>query len=90
MAVTQQAINRAVEIAKQFGVSKLVLFGSAVDDIQNAEDLDFAVEGVKGWDIIRLAAILEDELKINVDVVPIEPNNKFIAHILNYGKVLYS
>jgi len=45
---------------------------------------------VKGWDIIRLAAILEDELKINVDVVPIEPNNKFIAHILNYGKVLYS
>ncbi|MBI1939124.1 MAG: hypothetical protein HYS25_13515 [Ignavibacteriales bacterium] len=90
MAVTQEAINRAVEITKQFGVSKLVLFGSAVDDIQNAEDLDFAVEGVKGWDIIRLAAISEDELKINVDVVPIEPNNKFIAHILNYGKVLYS
>lgn len=90
MAVTQEAINKAVEIAKQFGVSKLVLFGSAVDDIQNAEDLDFAVEGVNGWDVIRLAATLEDELKINVDVVPIEPNNKFIAHILNYGKVLYA
>jgi predicted nucleotidyltransferase len=90
MAVTLEAINRAVEISKEFGASKIVLFGSSIDDLASARDLDLAVAGLSGWNIIRLAARLEDELKLNVDVVSLEPQNKFISHILDYGRILYA
>jgi predicted nucleotidyltransferase len=90
MAVTLEAISRAVEISKEFGAYKIVLFGSSVDDLTSARDLDLAVAGLSGWNIIRLAARLEDELKLNVDVVSLEPQNKFISHILDYGRVLYA
>ena len=90
MAITTEAIDKAVEIAKKFGASKVVLFGSSVDDPSSARDMDLAVAGLSGWNIIRLAARLEDELKLNVDVVSLEPQNKFVYHILNYGKVLYA
>jgi hypothetical protein len=39
MAVTLEAISRAVEISKEFGASKIVLFGSSVDDLTSARDL---------------------------------------------------
>lgn len=90
MAITTEAIDKAVEISKKFGASKVVLFGSSVDDPSSARDMDLAVAGLSGWNIIRLAARLEDELKLNVDVVSLEPQNKFVSHILNYGKVLYA
>lgn len=90
MAIPNEAINKAVEISKKFGASKIVLFGSSVDDPLLARDIDLAVDGISGWDIIRLAAKLEEELKLNVDVVPLKPKNKFVSHILSYGKVLYA
>ena len=90
MAITAETIDKAVEISKKFGASKVVLFGSSVDDPSSARDIDLAVAGLSGWNIIRLAAKLEDELKLNVDVISLEPQNKFVAHILNYGKVLYA
>ncbi|RJQ61563.1 MAG: DNA polymerase III subunit beta [Stygiobacter sp.] len=90
MAVTAEAIDKAVEISKQFGASKIVLFGSSVEDLSSARDLDLAVAGLSGWNVIRLAAKLEEVLKLNVDVVSLQPENKFVSHILTYGKVLYA
>ncbi|OGU65246.1 MAG: hypothetical protein A2279_13295 [Stygiobacter sp. RIFOXYA12_FULL_38_9] len=90
MAVTAEAIDKAVEISRQFGASKIVLFGSSVEDLSSARDLDLAVAGLSGWNVIRLAAKLEEVLKLNVDVVSLQPENKFVSHILTYGKVLYA
>ena len=90
MAVTAEAIDKAVEISKQFGASKIILFGSSVEDLSSARDLDLAVAGLSGWNVIRLAAKLEEVLKLNVDVVSLQPENKFVSHILTYGKVLYA
>ena len=83
-------LDKAINICKKFGVTKLVLFGSAVENLSKARDLDLAVDGIRGWRIIELAAELENELNINVDVVRIEKDSKFIQHILSYGKVLYA
>jgi len=90
MAVTTEIIDKAVEISKQFGASKIVLFGSSLEDPSTARDLDLAVAGLSGWNVIRLAAKLEEVLKLNVDVVSLQPENKFVSHILTYGKVLYA
>ena len=88
--MADEVINRAIKICRKHGVTKLILFGSAVNNLENARDLDLAVEGIQGWKIIELAAELENDLVINVDVVSIKGNDAFINHILPRSRVLYA
>jgi len=55
MRVTQEHINKAVELAKEYGATRLILFGSALSDPQNARDLDLAIDGVPGLKVFTLA-----------------------------------
>jgi predicted nucleotidyltransferase len=89
MPVTQHHLQQAVEIARDFGATRLVLFGSAVEDPVHARDLDLAVAGVPGWEFFGLRSQLERTLKIKVDLVPLEPSNDFTRHIERQGRVLF-
>lgn len=89
MAVTQEAIDKAVEISKQYGISRLILFGSSLDDMATANDLDLACEGLQSWKFFEFAARLDEELKIKVDVVPLNDNSHFAEYVRRTGKVIY-
>ena len=49
MGITEGQIARAVALAKAYGATRLILFGSALEDPERAKDLDLALEGVAGW-----------------------------------------
>ena len=49
MAVNQAHLDRAVALAKAYGATRLILFGSALLKPQQARDLDLACDGVTGW-----------------------------------------
>lgn len=89
MAVDPQAIERSVALARQFGATRVLVFGSAADSPETARDLDLACEGVEGWDLFRLGARLEEELRANVDLVPLLPNDHFSEFIARTGRVVY-
>ena len=55
MPVTEEHIETAKAIARRYGATRMVVFGSAVDDPEHARDLDLAIEGVEGWTIWELA-----------------------------------
>lgn len=88
MAVTQAHINRIIALAKAYGATRLILFGSAADNPEEARDIDIACDGIPGWKIFELAARLEDELGTLLDIVPLNPPNSFTRHIERKGKVL--
>jgi predicted nucleotidyltransferase len=44
MPVTDEHIETAKAIARDYGATRMVVFGSAVDDPENARDLDLAIE----------------------------------------------
>jgi predicted nucleotidyltransferase len=48
MAIQQEQIERAVALAKDYGATRLILFGSAVTAPEQASDLDLACDGVSG------------------------------------------
>lgn len=48
MSIDSSQIDRCVSIAREFGVEKLILFGSAVESPEFASDLDIACNGVDG------------------------------------------
>jgi predicted nucleotidyltransferase len=88
MAVDQSQIERAVAIAKRYGATRLILFGSASENPARAQDIDLACDGVLGWKLYELGAQLEQELRAPVDVVPLSPSNRFTRLIESQGKVL--
>ena len=40
-------LKKIVSISKEFGAKKLLLFGSCLEDIESAQDIDIAVSGIK-------------------------------------------
>ncbi len=88
MAIDQVQIERIKTLAKAYGATRLILFGSAVDMPKKAKDIDIACDGVQGWKLYEFAARLEDELRISLDIVPLSPSTRFTRHIEKKGKVL--
>lgn len=81
-------LEKIVTLAKAYGVSRLILFGSALDNPAEARDIDLACDGVAGWKLFELAARLEDELRMPLDVVSLTPPSRFTRLIESRGKVL--
>ncbi|MBL8025420.1 MAG: hypothetical protein JNL74_03370 [Fibrobacteres bacterium] len=87
--VTQAQLEKCVTIAKKYGVKKLVLFGSAVDDPVNARDIDFICTGVNGLELLRMVGEMENEISVLVDAVPGDQETPFVKFNLPLGKILY-
>jgi predicted nucleotidyltransferase len=90
MTVTGKAmkIDRIVSLAKRYGATKLILFGSAATGPSEARDVDLACDGIPGWKLFEFAARLENELEAPFDVVPLTPPSDFTRRIEKTGKVL--
>jgi predicted nucleotidyltransferase len=88
MAVQQEQIECAVALAKAYGATRLILFGSAATAPDQARDLDLACDGVSGWKFYELGARLEEELRIPLDLIPLDPPTRFTRLIEQRGKVL--
>ena len=91
MLITEDVLYRAVAIARAHGATRLILFGSAQASAENARDLDFAVEGVPGWDFFGLVAELEAAMPIAVDVIPLDQvsESHFTRTVRQHGRVLF-
>lgn len=88
MAISQLHIERIISLAKSYGATRLILFGSAAEDLSKARDIDLACDGVPGWKLYELSARLEEELGKALDVIPLSPSTRFTEHIKLKGKVL--
>jgi predicted nucleotidyltransferase len=78
-----------VEILRARGARRVLLFGSAVDDPDQARDLDLAVEGIAPEDYFDTLGELEDELPVVVDLVDLSDDNHITRRIRKKGRVLY-
>ena len=88
MNAFESRIVQAVALAKDFGATRMILFGSAVDSPQEARDLDLACEGVPGWKLYELAACIEDRIQVPLDLVPLTPPTRFTEYIEARGRRL--
>jgi len=88
MSINRSQIERIVSVAKSYGATRLILFGSILESPKKAKDLDLACDGVKGWKLYELASRLEEELQIPLDIVSLTPSTRFTRIIETRGKVL--
>ena len=88
MFLDQSHINKMVEMAKNFGATRLILFGSQTETQQEARDVDLACDGIQGWKLFELAARIEEELEVPLDIIPLTPPSRFTRIIEKKGQVL--
>ena len=88
MTIQQEQLEQAIALAKAYGATRLILFGSAVTAPEQARDLDLACDGISGWKFYELGARLEEELRVPLDLVPLSPPTRFTRLIEQQGKVL--
>lgn len=89
MSVSQEQIERCVDIARDFGATRLILFGSAQESPETARDIDLAFEGVEGWRQFEMGARMEEEVHANIDLIPLRPDDRFSRYVERKGRVLY-
>ncbi len=91
MAVTAEHIQQAVDVARSYGATRVILFGSAVTSPESARDLDVAVEGVDGWGVYGLVGAMMMTVSIPVDVIALEDASGSLLEkeIRNYGRVVF-
>lgn len=88
MAIEQTHLDQAIALAKTYGATRLILFGSALSRPDQAHDLDLACDGVAGWQLYELGARLEEALQVPLDLVPLTPSTRLTQLIERRGKVL--
>ena len=88
MAFSKEQFDIISTVARSYGVTRLILFGSAQDSPETARDIDLACDGVSGWKLYELAARLEEQIKAPLDLVPLTPPNRFTRMIERRGRRL--
>lgn len=88
MAIRLEDYDKIRELAQSYGATRVILFGSAVENPEGARDIDIACDGVRGWKLYELAARLEEELHAPFDVVPLTPPTRFTELVEKKGRVL--
>lgn len=88
MAFNQDQIDKITSLAKSYGATKLILFGSAQERPESARDIDLACDGVPGWKLYELAARLEVEINVPLDLISLTPPTRFTQMIERKGRRL--
>jgi len=89
--IPKKELDKAINIAKEFGISKLYVFGSSLYKTpKKANDYDFAVAGISPSNFFSFYSKLLMSLSKNVDLIDVsDKKGKFINLILKEGKVVY-
>lgn len=68
----KEMMDIIVSCARAFDVSVVWLFGSALEDLEEARDIDLAIEGLAPERFFKFYAELDDQMPKQVDLVDLD------------------
>ncbi len=88
MTLTDDQIEKIIELGKLYGASRMILFGSTLETPETGGDIDLACDGVLGWKLYEMAARIEEELNIPLDIISLTPPSRFTRSVERKGRAL--
>ncbi len=86
----ESELNKIISLSKEYGAQKVLLFGSCLEDVESAQDIDIAVSGVRPERFFELYGKILGEIDTEIDLIPLEQvRERFSKSILETGKLLY-
>ncbi|KAA3595908.1 MAG: hypothetical protein DWQ06_16135 [Calditrichaeota bacterium] len=80
--------SKILELTRKYGIEKILLFGSSLEDREESNDIDLAVEGIQGSLFFKFYGELILNLSKLVDLVDLKKKSKFNELIRAEGVVL--
>ena len=89
-ASLKEELSRIVDISRDFGAKKVFLFGSCLEDIDSAQDIDIAVSGVNPGKFFKYYGKVSMAVEDEVDIVDFDDvRDPLHKRILSKGRMLY-
>ena len=89
MNLTEEKIRAAVQLLRERGARRVILFGSVTTAPSLARDVDFAVEGIPLRHLLEADVALQELMQMPTDLVSREENPGFFDIIKDYGRTLF-
>lgn len=88
--IFENEVSKIVAISEKFGAKKVLLFGSCIENVEAAHDIDIAVSGIKPKDFFKYYSKVFLAVDDELDVVDLDDAREHIyKRILAKGKVIY-
>ena len=87
--ITETDKHKILEIAKKYKAERVFLFGSSIDDNEDARDIDIAVEGIPYSVYFKFCSELIFGLSKPVDVIDLKTKSRFNELIISEGIPIY-
>ncbi len=88
--VFEQELNKIASISKEFGAKKVLLFGSCLEDIESAADIDIAVSGIKSGEFFKYYGKVSMAVDDEVDIIDLDDIREHLyKRVLSKGQVVY-
>ena len=89
-ASLKEELSKIVDISRDFGAKKVFLFGSCLEDMNSAQDIDIAVSGVEPGEFFKYYGKVSMAVKDEVDIVDLDDVRDHLhKRILSKGRMLY-
>jgi len=88
--IVERELKEIASISKEFGAKKVLLFGSCLEDIESARDIDIAVSGINPRDFFKYYGKVAFALDDEVDIVDLDDIREHLyKRVLSKGRVIY-
>jgi predicted nucleotidyltransferase len=88
--IFERELKEIAGISKQFGAKKVLLFGSCLEDIESAQDIDIAVSGIKPGEFFKYYGKVSMTVDDEVDIIDLDSTREHLRkRLLSRGRVLY-
>ncbi|MCJ7578426.1 MAG: nucleotidyltransferase domain-containing protein [candidate division Zixibacteria bacterium] len=86
----EKELAKIVDISREFGARKVLLFGSCLSDMKSARDIDIAVSGIKPRDFFKFYGKVSMFVDDEVDLIDLDDIREHLRNrIFSKGKLIY-
>jgi predicted nucleotidyltransferase len=86
----ERAIKKIASVSKEFGAKKVILFGSCLENIETAGDIDIAVSGIKPREFFKYYGKVSMAVDNEVDIIDLDDVREHLyKRVLSKGQVIY-
>ncbi len=86
----EKELKTISDISKEFGAKKVLLFGSCLEDIESARDIDIAVSGIKPREFFKYYGRVSMAVDDEIDIIDLDEVREHLCkRVLSKGQVVY-
>lgn len=88
--ILERELKKIASISTEFGAKKVLLFGSCLEDIESAQDIDIAVSGIKPREFFKYYGKVSMAVEDEVDIIDLDDIREHLyKRVLSKGQVVY-